>query len=228
MERIYITDSIDNINKDDWDKLVVSEIFLNFGWLKTLEETYLQDFRYRYILLFDAEKLVGAVFGYIAAADKSVANIDNHLFGRLTPYAGKFRLSFLPALVCDTIFSTGVHFLICQAADPRRKAHITEKLLYGLEKEAKKLGLPLIFPHVATTEPDLINLLRRKRYCHTRIISGYQLDLTWKSFEGYLEHIKLRSKNMARHIRRELKINACNEVQIRRINNPAPYCKRFL
>ena len=227
MTRILIVDSIGKINENEWDRLVDSEVFMNYGWLKTLEETYIQDIHHRYFLLFENEKLVGATYGCVSKRSKTDTDVDNYLFGRFKPLSGKLKLSFLPALLCGPVFSIGDHFLFDRTAHSRKRDLIAEKLLFALENEAERLGLPLAFSHLKMTERNLVNLLQQRNYRYTRMISEYQLDIPWTSFEGYLAFIKCRSKNMARHIRRELKINTREKVEIRRVNDPAPYEDRF-
>ncbi len=93
MHKIKIVDSINDVQKDDWNSIVGDNVFASYEWLKTFEETYSEPINPKYILVQDSDELIGASICYIVNKTNQFLSLDNHLLGRLkNPDAGSRRV----------------------------------------------------------------------------------------------------------------------------------------
>ena len=111
-----ITDSLKNIPQEDWDNLFGKDLIESYGYQKTLEESKLQEFSFRYLLARRSYSL-NAIIPFFITSFPLTTLID----GALHKIADKFKdFSRLKLLFVGSI--------------------TTEELYYGISKE-ENLGL---------------------------------------------------------------------------------------
>ena len=227
MHSIKIVDSIKDIKQEEWDSMIDDNAFASYGWLKTVEETYIGDINSRYILVQDYEKLVGAAVCYVFDKTDDIMNLDTLLLGRLKKYAWKLGISFAPALVCCPIFCYGKHLLVKNSADPTQKGIITDALLNAIENMASGEKFSVSFANVMDNEPELIKVLSNRGYSKALVLPLNYLDIEWASFEEYMGHLSTISRKMRRDVRRQINKNRKEGTTIERLDKPDRYEDRL-
>jgi len=219
MHIIRTLNSIEKVKRESWDALIDDNPFASHGWLKTVEETYIEDMRPRYILFEDAEKLAGATVCYYQKKSDIVETLDDLLFGRIRVPLSRLGFSFLPALICCPIFCYGQHFLILKGLRPVQKEFIMIELLRAVEQEGARERLPIAFPNVMESEDMLARLLKERGYRRTRHMSLSYIDIEWKSFPEYVNHVRHLRKGTNKAINNEINRNRKEGVIIRPIED---------
>lgn len=205
MHTVEIVNSIKGLKREEWDALIGDNILASYGWLKTVEETFIGDISPKYILVQDSGRLIGASVCYVF--NKTVhpdMNLDNFMFGKLMKYTSKLGISFLPALICCPMKSYGRHFLVAKEINEEKKGIIMGKLLDTIENEASVHNLSVSFNNVLDEEAELIQLLGKRGYHKMVGLPLNYLDIEWSSFEGYMKRVGSISKNMKQNVRKEI------------------------
>ena len=115
--------------REEWDRLITTNVFATHGWLQTVETTYIGDIHPLYVLLREDGKPIGATVGYILHKTGTVEDLDDRLLGRVKPLALRLGISFMPTMVCGTLWGYGDHLAVEPGADPKRKQSVMSKLL---------------------------------------------------------------------------------------------------
>ena len=227
MRTIKIINSIKEIKKDEWDAMIGDKFFASYGWLKTVEETYIGNINPKYIIVLDSAKLIGASVCHLSnKTDKSV-DLDNLLLGRLRKFTSKLGISFLPTFLCSPMRCHGKHLLITKEVDSKYKEIIADELFTAIEKEASYRELSVCFYNVMDDEVELIQLLKKRGYIRTLGYPLNYLDIEWSSFEGYKNYVKRISKNMQKNIVKEVNKNRREGVIIEELTNIDRYEERL-
>ncbi len=204
MQTIDVFPEISEIPQEEWDRLITANVFATHGWLQTVETTFIGDIRPLYVLVREEGRTVGATVCYIFSKTGTVEDLDDRLFGRVKSLALRFGISFMPTLVCGTLWGGGDHLAVEPGAHPERKQAIMNKLLDVVEGEANRKGLPLNFVDVPQEDQDLAAVLLRRGYCRSRNVPMTYLDLRWSSFDEYSRHL---SQNARNNIRKQINRN---------------------
>ena len=126
MNSITITDSIRQIPKDQWDILAEDSILSGYGWLLTVEESFLKQITPKYFMLQESGRISGAVVCYLVPRDVKMISSDDLLFGRLKKFVNLLGISSLPVMVCGPLKPDGKHILLKKNLDPVKKEKIVE------------------------------------------------------------------------------------------------------
>ncbi|MFQ5963201.1 MAG: peptidogalycan biosysnthesis protein [Candidatus Scalinduaceae bacterium] len=227
MHTIKIVNSINEVHKEEWDAMVDDKVFISYGWLKTVEETFIGDVNSKYVLVQDSKKLIGASVCYIFDETDIVYSLDNFMFGRFKKYAAKMGISFLPAFICCPMRCYGKHFLIEKDADAETTGIIMDEILETIEEEASERKLSVSLINVIEDEIELIELLNKRGYNKTLGFPLNYLDVEWSSFEGYKKHVGRISKNTKKSIKKEINKNRKEGVIIKQLENLGGYEDRL-
>jgi len=224
---VIIAGSIEEIAKQEWDTVASKNVFTSYGWLKTVEETLIEKIEPLYFFMTDSKGIVGASVCYIFNNTGSTGNLDHLIFGRFMKQVRGLGISFLPALICSPFFSYGFHFLIREDIDSEERISVTDELLYAIEKTAAERRLPLAFVNTTSDEKGLNRLTRDRGYHKVLDIPVHYLDITWKTFKGYKDHLRPVSRNMWRHLNTEINRNQKAGVLIRPVDDIAAHEDRL-
>jgi len=201
MQTIDVFSKISEIPQEEWDRLIRTNVFATHGWLRTVETTYIGDIRPLYVLVREDGKPVGATVCYIFRKTGTVEDLDDRLFGRMKPLALRFGISFMPAMVCGTLWGCGDHLAVEPGADPESKFAVMNKLLDVVEGEANRNGLPLNLIDVPEGDLELAAVLRRHGYSRSRHVPTTFIDICWSSFKEYEKYLD----GVSRHARKNLR-----------------------
>jgi len=204
MQTIDIFSKISEIPQEEWDRLITTNVFATHGWLRTVETTFIGDIRPLYVLVREKGRTVGATVCYIFSKTGTVEDLDDRLFGRVKPLALRFGISFMPTVVCGTLWGYGDYLAVEPEVNPERKQTIMDKLLDVVEGEASRKGLPINLIDVPEEDLDLAAVLHRRGYGRSRHVPMTFLDLCWSSFDEYTKHLNLHTRN---NLRSQIKRN---------------------
>ncbi len=202
-------------------------MFTGYGWLKTVEETLIEKIEPLYFFITDSKGIVGASVCYIFNNTYNTGTLDHVIFGRFMRQAKALGISFLPALICSPLISYGFHFLIREDIDSEQRISIADELLYAIEKTAAEKRLSLAFVNTTSDETELNRLTRERGYHKVLDIPLHYLDITWKTFKGYKDHLKPVSRNMWRHLNTEINRNKREGVLIQPVEDVAAHEDRL-
>jgi predicted N-acyltransferase len=224
---VEIAGSITELDKTQWDEIAEKHMMSSYGWLKTMEETFVEKTIPQIFFITDSKGIVGASACYIFNPGRVFANLDHVVFGRLHKLAHKLKLSFLPALICSQPLSYGSHFLFRKDLDPEKIRSARNKLFWAIEETAKKKRLPIAFINATVEEAQLDGLLQNSGYQKVLDMPLCYLDIQWNSFNDYRAHIKSVSKNNWKSIKREMNKNKKEGVLIQQLETVDTYEDRL-
>jgi len=206
MQTIDIFSKISEIPQEEWDRLITTNVFATHGWLRTVEATFIGDIRPLYVLVREEGRTVGATVCYIFSKTGTVEDLDDRLFGRVKPLALRFGISFMPTVVCGTLWGYGDYLAVGPEINPERKQTIMDKLLDVVEGEASRKGLPINLIDVPEEDLDLAAVLHRRGYGRSRHVPMTFLDFRWSSFDEYAKHLSQHTRtNLRSQIKRNRK-----------------------
>jgi predicted N-acyltransferase len=166
-----------------------------------VETTYIGDIHPLYVRVREEGRTVGATVCYTFYKTGTVEDLDDRLFGRMKPLALRFGISFMPTMVCGTLWGYGDHLAVDPEANPQRKQTVMNKLLDVVEGEASRSGLPLNLIDVPEEDLELATVLRRRGYSYSLDVPTTFLDIGWSSFKDYEKNLG----NVSRHARKNLR-----------------------
>jgi len=224
---IRIVESITEIDKNDWDRMIDDNVVASHGWLRTVEETHIVDLRPRYVLLCEARKPIAATVCYRSEPKDRVVDLDDLLFGRLKGFASSIGLSFLPALYCGPLHCYGKHFLIDPTLSGSMRYQAAAQLFDAIEQLATSESLSLFFVNLFDDEGEVLTLSSDRGYHKTSVFPACYLDVKWKSFEEYIDDVRGFSRNMSKNVKKEIRKSERAGIRIERIENIAPHESRL-
>ncbi len=227
MHVINVVDSITQFEKEEWDVLTSANPFSSYGWLKTIENTYIGDIDPKYVVVEEGNKLAAAAVCYIFRKTDLVENLDDLLLGRAKRCAYKLGISFMPAFICWPLFGYGEHLLVGRKLDPKQKRIIMCRLFDRIELEVSKQKLPVGFINVMDHESELIEMLNSRGYNKSVHIPLNFMDVRWSSFDGYLRYVGGMSKKAKKSVRNEINRNRKEGTVIKELDVPDEYEERL-
>jgi len=191
MYSVQIHKTITDIKPSGWDRLA-SDVYMSYGWLKTVEETFTAPVKHRYFIVKDDDMLVGAAVCGIYLPSNAVYTQDDIIFGRFKRLVARFHFSMLPLLICGPLRGYGQHFILDAKLTPLQRETVFRVLLDAIEKEAKRLMLSISFNNVLDDEDEMVQLLKERNYGLTVNFPMNYMDITWESFREYKKMISKR------------------------------------
>jgi predicted N-acyltransferase len=207
MQTIDVFSRISEVPREEWDRLITTNVFATHGWLKTVEATFLGDIRAFYVLVRQNGKVAGATVGYIFRKTGTVEDLDDLLLGRVKPLASWVGISFMPTMICGTLWGYGDHLAVETGVDPERRQVLMNKLLDVVEGEADRSRLPLSLLFLPERDLELAAVLRRRGYSCSRHVPLTLLDIRWSSFAEYAKHLDGITRKGRKNLRNQINRN---------------------
>jgi predicted N-acyltransferase len=214
MPTVDIVDTIHRIDREEWDTLVGGNIFTSYGWLKTIEQTFIGDLKPRYFLMREEGRLIATAACYITYPSEEIYSSDDTLLGRFKKYASKMGISFFPAMICSPKSAFGAHILVEKRLDSKKAEMVATEMIKKIEEFAVEHRLSIIFSNVMDHEISLIRSLSERGYSKAETFPLCYLDVEWSSFDEYLASLKQMSKASAKMVRNEINKNRKEGVVI--------------
>ncbi|MHC4946967.1 MAG: GNAT family N-acetyltransferase [Planctomycetota bacterium] len=224
---IRIHDSITAIAPTAWDALVGAEPLASHGWLRTHEACLRQPHRTSYVVASDGDRLVGAAACARADRRDGLAGPDDVLLGRLARPASRLGLSFCPALLCGPRSCFGPPVFVDPSLDADAARATVAAVLDAVARLAAEERRAVCAMHVPAGADGPVAALAARGYHVAADAPACVLDVTWTSFDGYLEHLRGISTKLPRNVRAEMRRTGAGGVEIREIADIGPAAARL-
>ena len=209
-----IVSSVADLSRNEWNSLCSGRPYASYGWLRTVAESAVAPPDYRFVLVRDRGRLVGAAACYWSRSGKG-DGFEERLFGRVAPVVRMAGLGFGPALVCGIgAAHGGTGILIARELGAEERHDVCHRLVTALERDAEEHGHSLIFNNVLETE-SWQALLHERGYARTTTTPSVVLPVNWPHFEGYLAYVRAGSRNAGRSITKEMSRCTASGTEIR-------------
>jgi predicted N-acyltransferase len=227
MQTIDVFPRISEIPQEEWNRLISTNVFATHGWLQTVETTFIGDIRPLYVLVREDGKPIGATMCYIFSKNRMVEDLDDRLFGRVKPLALRLGISFMPTVVCGTLWGCGDYLAVEPGANPERKHAVMNKLLDVVEGEAGRKGLPINLMDVPEEDLELDTVLRQRGYSRSHHVPTTFLDLCWSSFAEYTKYLDDVSPNARKDLKWKINKNRKSGTTISVLENVSENAERL-
>jgi predicted N-acyltransferase len=225
--KVSIHRRIDELGGGRWDELAGGDIMAGHGWLRTVETASIGRCRPWYLVVEDDGRPLGAAICTFRHGGDPVETLDDMVFGRLRPAAGRLGLSLHPAWVCAAPHGFGSHLLIDRTLPAEHRSRLLVALLDAIETEARDRKIPAAMPHVLESEADLASRLMARGWLRSTHVPINYLDVCWPSFDDYLSHLNTVTRDARKDIRRQINQNRKRGTEIHRIDDPVAYEDRL-
>ncbi|MEJ2615028.1 MAG: peptidogalycan biosysnthesis protein [Ignavibacteriaceae bacterium] len=219
MNEVKVYNTIFEVEKNLWDSLTENNVFMCYEWLKTVENTLIPPVKPHYIMILDQNKLLAASVCYYQSKNKNGASLDNILLGKLKKIRWIKKLSFLPAVICNSKKGYGTHCIFSHEIEQNQIIELQNQLIEIIEKIASANKASICFPNVTNHESLLLNALKKKGYCKTKGTPYTYMDIIWSSFQDYKKCISKKYPQMRKSIQREINKNKKSGVVIKQLSN---------
>jgi predicted N-acyltransferase len=211
--------SIRDVDPVVWDRLAGPNPLLSHGWLRTMEQEWIEDVERVYFLFESGASLLAAAACYVDESKARAESVDDLLFGRLQSTVLGRVMSLRPALVCGFPWSVASGCISEPGVSETRRSELLGALVEAITREALQRRCSAVFLSVTETETLLMRQLSANGYDRARHEPIYFLDLKWATYKAYRH--SLPSKNVRKNIRHEWNRNRKQGVVIRELDNPS-------
>lgn len=223
--KVVIIDSINDVDRDQWDQLHPQGVFRSHGWLTVMEQTMLTTSRPRYFTVHANNTLVAGAVCYILKKSARNSMLDSCMFGRFKKQAQRIGFSFLPSLVCCPTKGVGLHLFSRKDLPRPERQQAIHDLLAAIELEAAANNMAVCFNNVLGDETELVKILEGNGYHRSLSFPLNTINIQWPDFAGYLQHTR-RINNSKKYDKKvivhEMNRNRKSGVIIEEIQDPAP------
>lgn len=225
-ERLRIASSFAQIQESAWRDLASGNPALRFEVLNTIACAATRPLELETFLLEDDAGLAAAAICQPVAAAHDHNLLDLLLFGRALKIARLLAFSTRPVLLFTSPLGSGAA-VILRHTSPGERCRLLKRLLDDIEAHATQREVGVAFIGVPGDDELLTGALRERRYLETEIHPTACLDVEWRDFKGYVEHLRRRSKSLAQTARTERNRNRRSGVQIRLLPTGAVDARAF-
>jgi len=218
MYKAEICTSIKSIGEETWDSLntYFTNPLLAYGWVNSVEMLYGDQVHPRHIVIYKNEKIVLILPCYIQYGDL-YKTTEDCFFGRFKPLARTLGISLTPSLIVYSPFSQHSGLLSAQKEIDAPLFDLIEKTIDDLcNKERISLSG---FPYLSNKYDFLIDRLLQRGYAKAFISATAYLDIRWKSFDEYLQHLKTYGINMFKNAKKEINRFKKSGVEVKTIDD---------
>lgn len=240
--KFAVGDGIGFMDGEKWDRVVGdSTFFLSRGYLRMLEQAGPDNISARYVLVFDGDAPVAAVYLQIATvtgsrfgAPKEAVPSRNPLRlvrGAFAPAARKLKAGLRErVLVCGNLLSYGFHGVaFVSDADRKRIWPAIAEAIYRIRRGEKLSGQTdfIMIKDVTPHEADDVAVLSNLSYRPLETEPNMMLDLpaAWSTYEHYLNSLQSKYRSSVRQqILKPIEAAGCTVERIRAL---APHAERL-
>jgi predicted N-acyltransferase len=227
MSSIEIFQSIEDVNKHEWDSLANDQVLMCHGWLKTVEQTFSGNLSPRYLILYDRGRpIVATAYRQINSTD-NFSNIDYFLFGSLKPFFSLFGISAAPLITSMLLKGYSNIFLADPQIDPVTIQKHLLTMLATIHNHSSHEKISIAFTKVISDDSQVTHLLQRNGYARILSLPLAYVDIVWDSFSDYKKDPLRVSRNTRRNINWEINRNRKEGIEIVVLKNLEGYEDRL-
>lgn len=198
--KFEISSTIDNIPKDDWDRLFKDEPIEGWGYYKAFEESGIKEFNLSYLIAKRGQNISAIIPFFI-----SDFSFDAIITGPLQKIILSVQKIFKRFLKLRVLFvgsptTERMHIGIAEGEN-------TEELISGALREFSnfKRISALLFYNLCETHKEIGKILKNKGFARSMSLPNTFIDINATSLEEYLSRL---SKNTRKDLTRRLKKTA--------------------
>jgi predicted N-acyltransferase len=215
-QRLRIVQDVEQLPGAEWQSLVFGHPALHLEVLRAIAKTASRPLPLQVFLLEDQRGLAAAAVCEPIAASAAHNMLDTLLFGRAERLVRRLRVSTQPLLLFKCPLARQAPIVLRPGERAQQVRDLTS-LLDGIEEHAARHNLGIAFIGFTTEDELLCSALRSRRYLDSEIDSTARLEIEWTDFDGYVNHLRTRSKNAAKIARNERNRNRRNGVCIQQV-----------
>jgi len=195
-----IISSINNIPKDDWDRLFPKDLIESWGYQKTLEEAGLREFTIRYLLAKREGALVAIIPFFLMDF-----SFDTLVKGRLRQSVLAMQKRFKRFLKMKLIFlgsPTSEEFSF-GASDKEDLSALLDgsiKKIAEFAREEKAAGF--LFNNISQNDARLTPYLKKRGFIEMETLPTTSIEIKASTVEDYIQNL---SKNCRKDLKRKLR-----------------------
>lgn len=201
---LVTSDSISGLSRGDWDTLTENDVYGQYGWLLSVEQTVRDARRARYFLLYCSGEPAAAAVLYEYRASDQPGRLGDLLFGRAASIINKLHLAPSRIAYCGPIIGQGRHVFWNKGVGPDEAARRVRLMLDHLDDHYSRAGIPVVFGRIPADEPELLAQLRCAGCIESLSWPINYIDIAWNTFDDYLKSLSRIGKNMSTKARREV------------------------
>jgi hypothetical protein len=240
--KFAIADGVALLNGEQWDQVVgQSTFFLDRGYLSMLEQAGPDNIVPRYVLIFEDEQPVAAVYLQIASVSGSKLGKKKETVKAKNPLA-LLRNALAPAanglsaglreriLVCGNLLSYGFHGVaFADGVDKGALWPAVAEAIYRIRRAEKLSGQTdfILIKDIIPSEAPHIEVLSKLSYRSLETEPNMVLELApeWKNYEGYLAGLASKYRSSVRQqILKPIEAAGC---RVEHLTDLEPYGKRL-
>ncbi len=211
-----IAHGVEQVPESEWQGLVAGHPALRLEVLKAITNTAIRSLKLQFFLLEDHLGLAAAAVCEPITSSVAHNPLDALLLGRAAEAARRLGVSSRPVLMFHTPLRRQAP-VILRAAHPSEQRQVLESLLDAIEEHAARLKYGIAFVGVTVEDQLLKSALRSRRYLDSAFDATACMQIEWADFDGYVNHLRARSKNAAQTARTERSRNRRSGVTIRQL-----------
>jgi hypothetical protein len=219
-----VLSSVTEAREAPWNDIIGATPTAQHGSLKTFESTNALGTRPIYFALGGAERPTAVAIGYLATEKSHYVQLARPLLGRATRLAPALVRMLGPTLVLALRPSYGAPILADSRRSRGEQESLLNELLNDIESYAGEQGLSLAVVGTAPRDQAINQVLRNRAFQETQSYPTAELEVTWKSWDGYLMHLKAGRRKT---IRRESAVFDSSGCSIRALDPSEPLPKNL-
>lgn len=174
--------------------------------------------RFETFLTEDSAGLAAAAICRVFVQRREINRVDSCFFGRGVGLARTLGFTTAPIMFFGQPVGNGCGVLLRDATSIDDGRRILHALMDHIEARADAQHYAIAF-HSVIRDDDaaLFTVLDERGYCMTETAPTTRLDVHWRDFDGYVKHIRSRSRGAAATVRRESSHNSRSGVVVRTV-----------
>ena len=200
---VRVCASIREVAAAEWSALDCVDPLISHAWLQVVEDTASEPAEHRYILLYDGAGLLAVAIARLVLPGSTAGGVDRMLFGRLARTRERQGLSILPALIVGVYEGTAVPMAWRSGLSEEQHRSACARLVDEVERESRRLGVPLAFTELPADESVLQPELARRGYPRLDYLPGCRMEIAGSNL---LEHVRTSpdaARSVDKDVRRE-------------------------
>jgi predicted N-acyltransferase len=215
-QRLRIVQDVEQLPDAAWQSLVVGHPALRLEVLRAMAKAASRPLPVQVFLLEDDRGIAAAAVCEPIMASGAHNMLDALLFGRAERLVRRLGVSTQPLLLFKCPLARQAP-IVLRPGELAQQIGDLSSLLDGIEEHAAGHNLGIAFIGFTVEDDLLCSALRSRRYLDSEIDSTARLEIEWSDFDGYVNHLRTRSKNAAKIARNERNRNRRNGVRIQRV-----------
>lgn len=221
--KVRFATHIREIGREAWDALAGEELFANYDWLMTLENSQARPRQSMYWWVEDADGLLVAVTARLRAPEHPAWNIDQRRYGPMAYVIRPLRSLFQrrPTLVCGAQMAQGQPVLTRPGLSAANYHSLVSEILDAIESQCRELRLGLVFRGIVDAEESLRKAFDGRPYIVGAEWPGTVIDIRWDSIPAYLKDLRQTHPASEKLIRQQINRLRRSDIVVEELADPS-------